>query len=278
MSAVHEKERLSAAVVRTLTETCGIEGREPHQLHAFDEPDREELGWTLVVAHVLVVPAAELLDAVAARDDLTLAPINPPGEDAGPAEIADVIRFPTWALHTNHPTLEEWDPDADPDVVGRAALASALRSVDPPDATGRSAPSGVWPAVPLVSVPAGPDLPGDLDEEVAATLLPLADLYRSRPVLRLPDGPAHLPSDQDQIVRLAVERLRASHREHPDPERLLGETFTLLALRRLHEAVAGEALQKDTFRRQVRDHLVELDEYAQGTVGRPARLYRHRDG
>ena len=251
MSAVHEKERLSAAVVRTLTETCGIEGREPHQLHAFDEPDREELGWTLVVAHVMVVPAASLVDAVASRDDLTLAPINPLGEGVEPAEIADVIRFPTWAVHANHPTLDEWDPDER---------------------------TGAWSAVPLVSVPAGPDLPGEVDEEVAATLLPLADLYRPRPVVRLPDGQAHLPFDQDQIVRLALERLRVSHAEHPDPERLLGEPFTLLALRRLHEAVSGEPLQKDTFRRQVRDHLVELDEYAQGAVGRPARLYRHRDG
>ena len=143
MSAVHEKERLSAAVVRTLTETCGIEGREPHQLHAFDEPDREELGWTLVVAHVLVVPAAELLDAVAARDDLTLAPINPPGEDAGPAEIADVIRFPTWALHTNHPTLEEWGPDADPDVVGRAALAQAPLLTTEAELQGTAVPAAI---------------------------------------------------------------------------------------------------------------------------------------
>lgn len=278
-STVREEERLGAAVVRTLTDTYGIEGREAQQLHVFDEPGREDPGWTLVVAHVVVVPAAALVAAVTSRDDLTLAPIHPPGEAVEAAEIADVIRFPAWAVHANHPTLDEWDPDdADPDLVGRAALASALRAVTQPGGAGRSEASGARSAIPLVSVPAGPDLPRALDEEVAATLLPLAELYRPRPVVRLPDGQAHLPFDQDQIVRLALERLRASHAGHPDPERLLGEPFTLRALRRLHEAVSGEPLQKDTFRRQVRDHLVELDEYAQGAVGRPARLYRHRDG
>jgi ADP-ribose pyrophosphatase YjhB (NUDIX family) len=84
-----------------------------------------------------------------------------------------------------------------------------------------------------------------------------------------------LPFDHDEIVRLAVSDLRDRYRVAPDPDGLVPEPFTLLELRRTHEAVLGEALQKDTFRRQMAPHLRELDEMSDGTVGRPARLFEH---
>lgn len=82
--------------------------------------------------------------------------------------------------------------------------------------------------------------------------------------------------DHDQILRMAVETLRLAYRSHPDPERLLGPEFTLYELLRLHEAIAGDRLGKDTFRRHMRDQLVETDAYQSGVVGKPAKLFRHR--
>jgi len=57
---------------------------------------------------------------------------------------------------------------------------------------------------------------------------------------------------------------------------LAGDEFTLLELQRLHEAVGGRALQKDTFRRRVRDALADTGRLISGTVGKPARLHRLR--
>ena len=52
--------------------------------------------------------------------------------------------------------------------------------------------------------------------------------------------------------------------------------FTLYELLRLHEAVAGERLGKDTFRRHMRDQLIETDAYQPGVVGKPAKVFRRR--
>ena len=82
--------------------------------------------------------------------------------------------------------------------------------------------------------------------------------------------------DHAHILRMAVETLRLAYRSHADPDRLLGAEFTLYELLRLHEAIAGERLGKDTFRRHMRDQLRETDAYQDGVVGKPARLFRHR--
>lgn len=97
---------------------------------------------------------------------------------------------------------------------------------------------------------------------------------RHRSVLELSDGQDRLPFDHEVIVRIAIAELRDRYRERPDPAGLLGERFTVRELRRLHEAISGEVLQKDTFRRSMLPHLEQLDEVAEGTVGRPARLFR----
>ena len=86
-----------------------------------------------------------------------------------------------------------------------------------------------------------------------------------------------LAFDHDLILELAVSTLRASYRASADPERLLGPEFTLLELLRLHSAIAGEPIGKDTFRRRVLGELVETDDYQPGLVGKPAKLFRHAE-
>ena len=57
---LRERERLADAVLRSLREKAGISGRVSRQLHVFDDPERDDRGWVLSVAHVDVVPLAEL--------------------------------------------------------------------------------------------------------------------------------------------------------------------------------------------------------------------------
>jgi 8-oxo-dGTP diphosphatase len=91
--------------------------------------------------------------------------------------------------------------------------------------------------------------------------------------------------DHDKIVREAVSELRDLYETSPDPERLLPSPFTLLELRRLHAAVLGAQLRKDTFNRRMREQLeptgrdttslTAIHPGETGRRGRPAQLYRH---
>src|SRR3954452_7218963 len=65
---LHEGERLADAVRRSLHDKAGVEGLQPEQLHVFDDPQRDERGWVISVAHVDVVPVARL--ATSARPQL----------------------------------------------------------------------------------------------------------------------------------------------------------------------------------------------------------------
>ena len=103
-----------------------------------------------------------------------------------------------------------------------------------------------------------------------------APIRRGGSAALAPERQKGLPFDHDRIVAHAVEQFRAGHLEAPDPYGLLEEPFTVLELRRLHEAVAGEELQKDTFRRAMLPRLVATNSVESGTVGRPARRYRRR--
>lgn len=86
---------------------------------------------------------------------------------------------------------------------------------------------------------------------------------------------ARLPYDHQQIIAAAVDDVRTRYTMEPDPLGLLEDgEFTLLDLRRVHEAVQGVRLQKDTFRRHMEDHLELLDGRFSKGVGRPAALYR----
>ena len=161
---LHEGETLVAAVRRSLGEKASVTGREPQQLHVFDDPARDDRGWVLSVAHLDVL-AFDELEALRRPSDTRIA------------------RVPT-----------------------------KLR----------------------------------------------------------------LPYDHASIIELAVERLRREYRATPDPRHLLPNAFTIADLRIVHEAIAGTALQKDTFRRLMIDQLVELPDESVGRVGRPARLFARR--
>lgn len=162
---LHPGERLADAVLRSLRDKAGLAGTAPRQLHVFDDPDRDDRGWVISVAHVDVVAHPRISGALSARADVRLVPV----EDA----------------------------------------------VD-------------------------------------------------------------LPFDHDEIVARAVAHVRDRYTDRPDPDRLLPDEITLHQLRRLHEAVLGQSLLKDTFRRRMQPMLTATEKLSQGEVGKPARIFRHR--
>ena len=85
-----------------------------------------------------------------------------------------------------------------------------------------------------------------------------------------------LDFDHDAIVERAVDALRESYAERPDPAGILGPEFTLLELHRLHSAIDPTTAQKDTFRRAMLPHLDGLDRLQEGVIGKPARLFCRR--
>jgi 8-oxo-dGTP diphosphatase len=70
--------------------------------------------------------------------------------------------------------------------------------------------------------------------------------------------------DHDAIVREAAKDLRARYELTPDPEHLLADReITLPDLQQVHEAVLGERVRVDTFRRRMEallDELVDPDD------------------
>ncbi|NLE89057.1 MAG: NUDIX hydrolase [Myxococcales bacterium] len=85
-----------------------------------------------------------------------------------------------------------------------------------------------------------------------------------------------LAFDHDEIVRVALERLRAKIRYQPIGFELLPPKFTLGQLQRLYEDILGRALDKRNFRKAIlrMGVLDELDEVEEGVSHRPPRLYR----
>ncbi len=92
--------------------------------------------------------------------------------------------------------------------------------------------------------------------------------------LVLVTAPGRLAYDHREIIALAVEEVRARYAATPDPDRLLGESFTLRDLRLVHEAILGQELQRDTFRRAMEPHLEPTGERVAAGRGRPAELFR----
>ena len=91
------------------------------------------------------------------------------------------------------------------------------------------------------------------------------------------DSVGPLAFDHDRILALALDHIRREYAATPDPRRLMGEApFTLLQLERLHRAVNPATPQRDTFRRAMQPQLTPTSEFAQGTVGKPARLFVHQ--
>jgi hypothetical protein len=83
--------------------------------------------------------------------------------------------------------------------------------------------------------------------------------------------------DHRRVAATALSRLRGKLTYRPVVFELLPETFTLSHLRRTVEALAGERLHPNNFRRLVeRGGLVERTGATVTTGGRPAELFRFR--
>ncbi|UUO01341.1 NUDIX hydrolase [Mycolicibacterium novocastrense] len=104
----------------------------------------------------------------------------------------------------------------------------------------------------------------------------LADRFLERTRLMSVNAPGRLPYDHADIIKLAVGDVRMHYLDKPDPDRLLGDAFTLRELRMVHEAIAGQALQRDTFRRAMEPHLIGTGVSSTSGRGRPAELFRRR--
>jgi ADP-ribose pyrophosphatase YjhB (NUDIX family) len=106
---LHESERLSDAVLRSLRDKAGVVGLSPRQLRVFDDPARDDRGWVLSVAHVDTVPWGRVADVGARSTQVEvpgarLAPVTeasrmPFDHDAIVAHAVDVLR----ADYREHP-------------------------------------------------------------------------------------------------------------------------------------------------------------------------------
>jgi hypothetical protein len=87
-----------------------------------------------------------------------------------------------------------------------------------------------------------------------------------------------MASDHRRILATAVGRLRSKIKYRPVVFELVGDSFTLLRLQRVVEAIAGLELHKQNFRRLLeRGGLVEgTGQVEARTGGRPAELFRFR--
>lgn len=104
----------------------------------------------------------------------------------------------------------------------------------------------------------------------------LANRFATETRLVPVDRPGQLIYDHPKIIDKAVENIRSRYENEPDPDRLLGKTFTIFELRKLHEVIAGQDLDRDLFRREMKEKLVATGEMSKGTRGRPAELFRRR--
>lgn len=85
-----------------------------------------------------------------------------------------------------------------------------------------------------------------------------------------------LAFDHEEILQVALERLRGKLRYQPIGFELLPRKFTLSQLQKLYEIVLEREIDKRNFRKKVlsMDLLVETDEVEQDVAHRAARLYR----
>ena len=91
--------------------------------------------------------------------------------------------------------------------------------------------------------------------------------------------PGRLAFDHEDIIEMALTDLQSRYLDRPDPDRLLGETFTLRQLRQVHEAVDGAEIgpdKLDTFRRRMQERLIRVtgNPVRPEGRGRPAQRFR----
>ncbi len=84
---LYKGETLAAAVDRSLRRKANVRGLHPRQLHVFDDPDRDDRGWVLSVAHVEVVRPEQL--AARFTDTTRLVSVHAPGRL--PYDHVDII-------------------------------------------------------------------------------------------------------------------------------------------------------------------------------------------
>ena len=90
------------------------------------------------------------------------------------------------------------------------------------------------------------------------------------------DDLIELAFDHRDILGTAVKRLRGKLDYTPIGFQLLPAEFTLRALQDVHEAVRGEQVNKDSFRRRMlaSGHIEATGSHERGVTWRPAELYR----
>jgi hypothetical protein len=101
----------------------------------------------------------------------------------------------------------------------------------------------------------------------------LADRFADTTRLVSIDAPGRLPYDHADIIKLAVEDVRTHYLDKPDPDGLLGDE-SRFGITIAHEAIAGQPLQRDTFRRAMEPHLVATGTSSVSGRGRPAEFFR----
>jgi 8-oxo-dGTP diphosphatase len=89
-------------------------------------------------------------------------------------------------------------------------------------------------------------------------------------------APVSLAFDHADILGMAVKRIRGKLDYSPIGFQLLGETFTLFDLQRVHETVLERPVNKDSFRRRMlaSGQLEATGEMEREVGHRPAELYR----
>lgn len=85
-----------------------------------------------------------------------------------------------------------------------------------------------------------------------------------------------LAFDHDEILEMALQRLKGKVRYEPIGFELLPPKFTLTQLQHLYETILETPLDKRNFRKKIlaMDLLIETDEIEQDVAHRAARLYR----
>jgi 8-oxo-dGTP diphosphatase len=92
-----------------------------------------------------------------------------------------------------------------------------------------------------------------------------------------------LAFDHEQIVQVALKRLRSKLHWQPVGVWLLPLTFTLVELERVYEILSGEPVDRGNFRKKIRPYvdrgvIAATGEERKGPAGRPAALYRFDRG
>ncbi|NPU13681.1 hypothetical protein HL666_23210 [Bradyrhizobium sp. 83002] len=89
-----------------------------------------------------------------------------------------------------------------------------------------------------------------------------------------------MTGDHRRILATGIARLRAKIKYRPVVFELMPDEFTLLQLQRSVEALAGRLVHKQNFRRLIEQQelVEETGAMAPDTIGRPAKLFRFRQG